>query len=168
MNPRDFLTIVTLIAFHHLRSTVAQPFTPGNLLVLSAPGGTSASTAFTLVEILSGAAGGATVTTRSPGSPCTVSGAAISDGKLTASADGTTVSWACYSVAAGTGAVTATTAASVPRAVQSMNASGILVPTAPRQISGAYSVNTVTYALRWLMRLGTTTPQEAQHRGWLM
>jgi hypothetical protein len=142
-----FASFAGFIGCGFLTICCALPFTPGNILVLSAPGGTSASTTISLVELLSGAGGGATVQSLSPGSPCTISGTAISEGKLTASEDGRTVSWACYSVAAGSASVSSSTSASVTRVAQSINATGLLRPSAPLQIPSTYSGSSVRSAV---------------------
>lgn len=77
-------------------------FTAGNVVVLIPQGTTSSATAISLTEY---SPTGTAVQTISVAGSCTVSGSAISEGKLSVSFDGSSVSWGCYACAAGTATV---------------------------------------------------------------
>jgi hypothetical protein len=116
----------------------AAPFSPGNIVVLKQDATTpsSVSTTFKLVELSSGAAGGGTVQSiSSNSSDCTVDTTATSEAKLTVSADGALVSWACYNTPSG-----AALPGSFIREVQSVNSDGAL--SAPLMMQSAmFSAN---------------------------
>lgn len=85
-----------------LQRVEGAAFAAGNILVLTPLGTSTASTAISLTEYTTT---GATVQTVSVTGSCTMSGSATSEGKLASSFDGSRVSWACYTCAAGAAAV---------------------------------------------------------------
>lgn len=123
--------------------TVTSPFTPGNLVVLRVGNGLAAlSSAGTPVFVDEYTTAGAFVQSHSfptnGNSALVNSGTASSEGGLMRSPDGTLLCFAGYNTNAGVASVAGTTAASVPRAVGTLNADGnfILVAKAGTQFSG--------------------------------